>query len=60
MIKQITKYYILLYTILYVETSLNATPTKSKTPLPRKLYPKAPLSFASLEKPARKPPRNQV
>ena len=43
-----------------METSLNATPTKSKKPLPRKLYPKAPLSLASLEKPARKPPRNQV
>ena len=38
-----------------METSLNATPTKSKKPLPRKLYPKAPLSLASLEKPARKP-----
>ena len=43
-----------------MENTLNATPTKSKTPLPRKLYPKAPLSLASLEKPTRKPPRNQV
>ena len=31
-----------------------------KKPLLRKLYPKAPLSLASLEKPARKPPRNQA
>ena len=42
-----------------METSLNATPTKSKT-TSEKTHPKAPLSLASLEKPARKPPRNQV
>ena len=43
-----------------METSLNATPTKSKSTTTKKTHPKAPLSLASLEKPVRKPPRNQV
>ena len=43
-----------------METSLNATPTKSKSTTSDKFYPKAPLSLASLEKLSRKPPRNQV
>ena len=34
-----------------MEISLNATPTKSKAPLLRNLFPKAPISLASLEKP---------